>query len=177
VEVEVKFKVDDDAKIKKRLNALGAKYLKTVIEYDHYYQHPCKNFKESDEALRVRVYDSKCELTYKGPRVSDKAKAREEISVDVSHFEKLDMILIRLGFRRIATVIKKRSIYLLGDFKVSIDKVRDLGIFVEIEYIKPVGQQYLQEVINKLKKVAKELGVKGPSILKSYLELLLEKQC
>ncbi|HIQ03121.1 MAG TPA: class IV adenylate cyclase [Desulfurococcales archaeon] len=176
LEVEVKYRVENVDYVKSRLVKLGAKHIETVVEVDYYYQHPCRDFKKSDEALRIRVSNGKYTLTYKGPRIPGAVKAREEISVEFRDFKKLDTILRKLGFKHLATIVKKRDIYALGEFKISVDEVEGLGEFIEIEHMGYTGTKGIQDVASKINHVIKCIGVKGPCILKSYLELLLESK-
>ena len=175
LEVEVKYRIDNANDIRRKLNSLGASLVETVIERDYYFQHPCRDFKATDEALRIRLSKNKCTLTYKGPRISGKAKVREELSVELANFKSISAILSRLGFKPIALVVKKREIYSYKDFKISIDEVTDLGTFIEIEYTGQVGQENYNQALENIKQLIKELGISGPCILKSYLELILEK--
>lgn len=175
LEVEVKYRVKSVDYVKSRLVKLGAKHIETVVEVDYYYQHPCRDFKKSDEALRIRVSNGKYTLTYKGPRIPGAVKAREELSVEFKDFRKLDIILRKLGFKHLATIVKKRDIYILGELKISIDNVDGLGAFIEVEHIGCTSIERVQDVISKINHVIKGIGVEGPCILKSYLELLLEK--
>jgi adenylate cyclase class 2 len=53
-EVEQKYRVDDLAAVQERLCALGAAWDDEVQQVDRYFAHPCRNFSETDEALRIR---------------------------------------------------------------------------------------------------------------------------
>jgi len=179
VEVEAKIMLDsctELGRVRERLRGLGAALEGEVFEEDIYYQHPCRDFAETDEALRLRRAGGTVELTYKGPkRLVGGSKAREEVTVrvDPGEAERLDRLLDRLGFRRAARVAKRREYYRLGSVSVSLDEVEGLGCFVEIEYR---GGGGVEEASRSIEEAAERLGLRGkPRVYKSYLELLLER--
>jgi len=172
MEIEVKFKVSSLKEVEGRLKELGAVLKETEVEEDVYYQHPCKDFKLTDEALRLRCTLKICELTYKGPRAPGKLKAREEITVKVEDFKKMDFILKRLGFSKVAVIRKTRKKYVLENREICLDEVEGLGEFVEVELL---VEKSLREAEKELLDFARKLGISGEPITKSYLELLLER--
>ncbi len=165
MEVEVKFRLSEDVRDKVER---CAKFLRELVEEDVYFSHPCRDFRETDEALRVRKSDG-IYITYKGPKVDDFTKTREEIEVGVDSYEVVE-ILKRLGFSPVAKIRKRRRIYNLGDVNICLDSVEGLGEFIEIE----VKCDDVEIGRRKVLEVARELGLKE-SITKSYLEMLLEK--
>ncbi len=176
VELEVKYRLRDVELVKLKLKQMGAKLKSIVREEDYYFNHPCRDFRVTDEALRVRVKNSdELELTYKGPRKSNRTKLREEVNVKItSPLDDILALLSFLGFKHVYTLKKTREIYEIGDYTITIDYVEDLGSFIEIEY-KGSGDN-LRELEDNLLRFAKSLGLAGKPILKSYLELVLEKE-
>ncbi|HDI74432.1 MAG: class IV adenylate cyclase [Thermoprotei archaeon] len=172
MEIEAKFRIAKLEKVEERLRSLGAEFKGTEIEEDVYYQHPCKDFRKTDEALRVRITPSYSELTYKGPKAPIKVKAREEISVRVNDPLKTCLLLEKLGFRRVAVVKKTRKKYVLEGREISLDEVEGLGYFIEIELL---SKKSLDEAEKELLEFSRKLGIREIPITKSYLELLLEK--
>jgi len=163
-------------RVEVKLRGLGAVFLEEKREEDTYYQHPCRDFAETDEALRIRRHGERPpELTYKGPkRVVGGAKTRQEETVTLSDGEAMHRILLALGFRPVATVVKTRRYYRLGDVLVTLDKVEGLGCFLEAEY---QGSGRPEEAIQAIEGALARLGVeKLPRTTLSYLELLLHKQ-
>ncbi|PKP56980.1 MAG: class IV adenylate cyclase, partial [Candidatus Altiarchaeales archaeon HGW-Altiarchaeales-1] len=63
LEVEVKAKINDLEKFEKRLNEINAKFLKKEIQEDIYFNHPCRDFAKTDEALRIRKTGNETFLT------------------------------------------------------------------------------------------------------------------
>ena len=174
IEIELKGYADDEIfeKVRERF-----KFMRKEMHEDIYYQHPCRDFSETDEALRIRIkrFDGHFEafLTYKGPKLDSISKTRKEIEVPISDVDAYSDLLTSLGFREVLTIVKVREKYYVEKgVTITLDEVEGLGQFIEIE--KLVKEGNIEEEVNKLRKILKELGVKKFE-RKSYLELLLEK--
>ncbi|MGB9708539.1 MAG: class IV adenylate cyclase [Infirmifilum sp.] len=172
IELEAKFRCNNIDALREKLQHLKAIYLDKVLMVDVYFQHPCRDFRATDEALRVRYLKSQekrealVEMTYKGPRGEGWVKTRVELGVVVDNFDSLLTILKKLGFHEVARIKKDREFYLFNGVEVSLDKVEDLGSFVELED-KGAGEE-------GIKKVAETLGLKE-LVPETYLELYLKK--
>ncbi|NLA99635.1 MAG: class IV adenylate cyclase [Methanomicrobiales archaeon] len=174
LEVEAKFAIGDPDGIRAGLGRKGVRMERKQQERDVYYNAPHRDFGETDEALRVRYDDIGITLTYKGPKIRvGSAKAREEFNLVVADSGTLEDILSRLGFRRTATVSKVREFYEIGDVTVTLDDIEGLGLFIEIEIL---TEENREDAADRIGAIAKELGVDGPPIYTSYLEMLLSKQ-
>lgn len=173
--MEVKAHVTDFKPIKNRLSEIGAKEHKFEHQEDVYFNAPHKDFAKTDEALRIREipskYGSDLILTYKGAKLDDKSKTRREIEVKIDDKENAASILENLGFEEVQTVKKDRIIYLLQDYIITLDKVYDVGNFVEIERDIKEGENY-QEILDKIFEISRDLGIKDGFERRSYLELL-----
>ena len=174
-EYEIKIKVENLEKIRNKLQEMNANFLGVIEESDVYFLHPCRDFRRTDEALRVRIYNDKLELTYKGPKISDKIKAREEINIELRHedLQKIVELLEKLGFKKFLKVKKRREVYRIGGFEVNLDSIEDLGDFIEVELKSACKDE--KEASNMLTNFVEKLGLEPKSILKSYLELLIER--
>lgn len=172
IEVEVKFRLNDDS-IEEVLRE-RARLIIEKRELDTYFNSPWRDFKETDEAFRLRVDNEGASFTYKGPKLDSKTKSREELKLDIVNPEGAFQLLKKLGFYVAGNVSKTRRIFQLGEFIISLDKVDGVGSFIEIEV-----QAERHELEGKRKKIfelAKEFGFKeDDSIRKSYLEMVLEK--
>jgi adenylate cyclase class 2 len=136
-EVEVKVPADIDA-VRERLEDAGATRVEAVEQTDTYYDAPHRDFAATDEAFRVRrvtttAADTESYLTYKGPLVDDESKTREEHETAIGDGDVADDIVRSLGFAPAATVRKHRESYRLDGYTVTLDAVRDVGEFVEVE--------------------------------------------
>ncbi len=181
LEAECKFRVQDAAILRIRLSELGAIYVKHEVHRDTYLRHPSRDFRATDEALRIREVDGEPFITYKGPRLAGPIKIRPEIELPMVAGTADDWLKIwgNLGFEVALTVPKTRELYTLEHSQrsvtIALDQVESLGYFAEVERIVrdsseiSLAQKDIQEVGNLL----------GLSDVErhSYLGLLLSKQC
>jgi adenylate cyclase class 2 len=145
-----------------KVMALGAVFVKSESHEDTYFRHPSRDFRGTDEALRIRK-TGKLVLTYKGPKRKSDLKVREEIefTVPLESFTLLE----RLGFKKAFTIKKTRSTYELNGLTVCCDNVEGLGEYVEVES-KNQGDH------DKIMGVLERLGVRDKATTKTYSELL-----
>ena len=188
-EVEMKIPIPDEESIESVLLKLGAKKTNIETQTDVYFDHPCRSFEQTDEALRIRsrgkitkyeespsIPDQKTEMTYKGPKLDSTTKTRLEISLGIADIASAKTILVQLGFRNVATIRKQRSFFLLEDTVISIDSVEHVGLFLELERVVeseeqiPSARELIFDQLEKLGLDSKD------SIRESYLELFLRKE-
>lgn len=170
LEIEVKIPDVNHRELRNRLVFNGAVEAGEELHQDVYLNHPCRDFGDTDEALRLRLVNGRAFLTYKGPKIDTDSKTREEIEVHVEDPEKIISILRKLGFTQVATVRKRRTLYRIEDVVVALDSVEGLGDFVELEY---EGDD-LKKGMERINAVRSLLNLKGNE-RRSYLELLIGK--
>lgn len=176
IEVEVKVSVEDPKQMERSIIELGATPIGIDVQADTYYNAPYRDFGKTDEALRIRVQDDTAFLTYKGPKMDKVSKTRKEVQTRIDDITGMGNILSSLGFFPVATIAKKRKNFRIGDFYISLDEVRDLGNFMEVEITMKDHSKYQEKVESIFKFIAK-LGIDREStIRKSYLEMILEKK-
>jgi adenylate cyclase class 2 len=177
-EVEQKFPVDDLADVQSRLTELGAAISSPQEEWDLYFVHPVRNFARTDEALRIRRKKDFYAITYKGPKIDQTTKTRREIELPLGDTAEVALqwveLLKALGFSPLAEVRKsRRKAWVKWDnrqVEVSLDRVEQLGAFVELELVvEPAELEAAKAVVASL---AERLGLRN-SERRSYLELLL----
>ncbi|MEM9589355.1 MAG: class IV adenylate cyclase [Planctomycetota bacterium] len=189
-EVEQKFPVDDADRLQAQLRQLAGGPGQRQDHRDTYFNHPCRDFAETTEALRIRMLDDRPMVTYKGAKLPDNEgnrdgiKARRELEwrldpgdPDGSHFREL---LTSLSFREVATVAKHREqfSFVPGVFvgvtlpvAVTLDRVEEVGIYAEIEIV-AADDQAIGGARDQIALVARQLGLTD-SEPRSYLRLLL----
>ena len=170
MEIEVKASVNDLKAVRERVLALGGRDFGRIHQVDEYYSHPTRDFAETDEAVRLRTENDLTVITYKGPKVDKETKTREELEVSIGNRETMAAILVRLGFKPVIKIAKKREVYGLRGLTVCLDQVEGLGPYIEIE---AQGENVEAEKA-KIFKLMNDLGVSG-SERRSYLELILLK--
>lgn len=179
-EVEMKFPLPPGRAPIERLRELGFSPSEPHFEADHYFNHPSRDFRETDEAFRVRESRGGVELTYKGPKLDRLTKTREELEIPLMVEPRTAASACRmfeaLGFRPVATVAKRRKrggVEFQGR-KVTVvwDQLEGVGEFLELEIV--VEEAQLDAARQTLLALAEHLQL-GPSTRASYLELVLAR--
>ncbi|MCH5373631.1 MAG: class IV adenylate cyclase [Planctomycetes bacterium] len=179
-EVEQKFPVADLAAVEQRLLALGAEPGEPVHQADRYFNHPCRDFAETDEALRIRQVGNKNYITFKGPKVDATTKTRREIELPLatgpSEADAWEQLLLALGFSPVACVRKlRRKFDLAGEqatVEIVLDDVEGVGQFVELELA--AEEDTLDAAREQILKLASQLQLSRPE-RRSYLEMFLAR--
>jgi adenylate cyclase class 2 len=169
IEVEVKARARPDTL--EKILALGAVPIGAESHRDLYFNSPLRDFRQSDEALRIRIKEEGARLTYKGPKLDAKTKSRLERTVQIDAPLEMEQILAALGFVLSAEVRKRRTKYALGAVTLALDEVEGLGSFLEVEAKGEADWETQKEMVLS---IFRALGL-GESIRSSYLELLEEK--
>ncbi|ARM75863.1 class IV adenylate cyclase [Acidianus manzaensis] len=177
IESEIKLKLEnkniDD--IFSSLKNDGIEFIGEERETDTYFNSKYRDFKKTDEALRVRQIsnNNEIELTYKGPKIGKISKSREEITIKIKseNMDNLFKILERLGFNPVYKVIKIRKYFRDKKFIICLDRVENLGDFIEIE----IDNGTEEELLNYVNSFLYKYNIKGSKISQSYLELLVNK--
>ncbi len=188
IEIELKYAVQDDLELRRRLTGLQAVAAPIERHVDSYYRHPCRDFAASGEALRIRRINGRPFITYKGPKerldsgstVGIKVRSELEwaLSPGDNQGDNMTELLVQLGFTLVADVVKRREPFevLLGKRRVTatIDTVESLGTFAEVECMaNDISEQ--ANALHAVAEVAKRLYL-GESEPRSYLRMVLEQQ-
>lgn len=193
----MKFRVENPEKYEKTLKQLlGTTLGASSVERDEFYRCDALGFPGQGKTLRIRRRGSYLAATFKGPRLDDETKSREEIELPLtvqgsggSGGSAIRDALVdraradwsrffqRLGFTPAAVVEKTRRRGLADfdgrHFEITLDSLEGLGDFTEIETIAPESDfETAREVVITL---ADRLGLHD-SIAKSYLALKMEAE-
>jgi adenylate cyclase class 2 len=175
-EVEQKLRISDQVAVRQKLEELGASWEPPIEQADHYFNHPCRDFAKTDEALRIREFRGERFVTYKGPKIDRETKTRRELELPLPPAAEHDYgeLLVALGFRPVATVRKTRlsgSLTFGGwEFEAALDDVVGAGQFLELETT--ADDQTLAEAKIALAALVQTLGLTEIE-RRSYLELVL----
>lgn len=180
LEVEIKFPAPEVSGLRANLDARGIAAAPSGVETDRYFNAPDRDFARTDEALRVRSKGEETVITYKGPKLDPETKTRTEIEVPLVNLrdaaDRAAGLLVQLGYRPVATIRKRRTIYRTQSLgfavEICVDEVDGLGSYVELEVMALESQ--MDAARHAVQELARQLGLAGPT-RRSYLELWLEK--
>lgn len=158
----------------------GFQEIRAFTQQDEYFNHPKRDFKKTDEALRIRREQhndgtSHCCITYKGANDSHIGQSRRELETRVEDEHKMRQILLALGFRSAAEVKKRRKEYKKEDLTVCLDELDGLGNYIEVEIVLPENRLNVKSATeNRLREFLSELSFIQPVIEPlTYLELVM----
>lgn len=178
IEVEIKAKVNNDGELRDKLRLMGYVLKDNIREEDLYFNAPDRDFRMTDEALRIRrtiVQDSGVEriyMTYKGNKLDRVSMARKEIETSISDFDRMKDILISLGYIPTCPVVKMREVYYKENVSVCLDKVENLGTFMEVE-ICVADESKHEQALNTIESEIIKLGYSMSDTTRiSYLSML-----
>jgi adenylate cyclase class 2 len=172
-EIEVKLPIDNPGEMRKRLLSLG--FLISVersFEDNHVYDLPDGSLRRRGCLFRVRDFNGRTVITYKGPAaLLSQFKIREEIEAIVSPASNFHKILDGLGMRMGFHYQKYRTIFhgnCIGPVEEVVQLMLDetpIGNFLEIEGAKSAIEQ-----------VSATLGFSAADFIsESYLSLYLKR--
>lgn len=178
LEVEQKYRIEDVAAFRNKLAELGIELGEPKLQVDQYFAHPLRDFAATDEALRIRRSGEATYVTYKGPKVDQTTKTREEIELPIPAGDEnataMFDLFVALSFRPVVEVRKtRRTVHVNHDgyhVELSLDEVKQLGTFVELEIM--ADRAGLDAARACLGSLATELRLAG-SERRGYADLLL----
>jgi len=144
-EFQLKIKADIKGN---NIHKLGAKQIGNVLHEDRYFIPKDKQVSETNELIRLRREGGEDLIfTYKGPVRSKKVRNRLVINRPIQEKEILD---IKRNYKEVVSVNKKRTIFLLDSIIINLDKVENLGNFIEFEVMKERNCYKINSLIRKL---------------------------
>lgn len=162
--------------VKEVLNRFNYKGNKLVI--DEYYYDPKRDSLKPDknnklyECLRLRKKENDFFITYKDD-VFDNGKwlYSNEYETKVESIDIARNILEKLGFIKFIEINNNKSIYEYDKYEITLEEVKDLGLFLEVEYctsddvdVKEIKKE-IQDFIDSLNiNVSEELGMGKPEL-------------
>jgi adenylate cyclase class 2 len=181
LEVELKFRLDDEAALRRALRSFEMEWHPPEQQVDCYFNHPARDFAQTDEAIRLRQIGEQNVITYKGPKLDAATKTRREIELPIppgdEGLRQFSELLEVLSFRRVAEVRKKRT---KGKFtwqewpvEVAIDQVENVGSFVELEI--QAEESALPAARTAILALAQQLNLIQQE-RRGYLEMLLARK-
>lgn len=162
INIEWKARVFDVGPVEDRLREIGATEAERTVQVDTYFDVPRGRLK-----LREGVRSG--ELIHYNREEGEAVRASHYERAPVADTRALRRLLdAALGVRGV--VEKHRTVWLIGDVRVHLDRVRDLGDFVEVEA--PVTEGDSDAARSRAERLLDALGVtQEECIAASYIDL------
>ena len=139
VEIEIQVQVEHPKKLRTFLKS-HAQLIGRKRQVDEYFSPRLDDFLKSrpvNQWLRVRDADGSYSMNYKNWYYDKTGKSHycDEFETKIENKESMKKLLLALNFKPIVVVHKTRTLWNYKNYEVTIDKVKGLGDFVEVEYI------------------------------------------
>lgn len=166
---EFKARIDDPVVVENKLIGINPVFKGVDHQTDTYFKVP-------EGRLKLREGDIENALImYSRKNVAD-AKLSEIILYKYNGDITLKDILLKT-LDVLVVVEKERKIYFSGNVKIHIDKVKDLGSFVEVEAIDETGNGEIERLMEQCKWFESFFGVREYDFIAgSYSDMIIEKQ-
>ena len=185
IEVEIKLplrrqeKTEETGRIAEVLCSMGFRKAARFRQRDTYFDNETGEIRRGGKALRIRETEDlirgvvTAELNFKGPRMDQVSMTRQELETEVGQAETGRRILAALGFSPVLPeVVKERTEYRREEITAALDRVEDLGDFLELEILADEETEN-GKVLQKLEELLGELGYQmGDTVTRSYLSML-----
>ena len=136
-EVEIKVKIQNPQETESKILSI-AKFIKQKQQIDQYTDAKNLFFGQNpiSEYLRVRTEGNKSILGYHYCHFNPDGSLlkTDEYEIEVNDSQMAVTILEKIGFEIIVTVTKTRSVYETDDYEITLDHIKELGYFLELEY-------------------------------------------
>lgn len=159
----------------KKLNFQYEGLKKTI---DEYYYDPLRDLLKPDannqlnSCLRLREKNNEYTITYKDDVFGNgKWLYSNELETKVVSIDILKQIFNKLGLVKFIEINNEKETYLFNEYEIVLDKVANLGVFMEVEYctVDDIDvlkkKKEIQEFINSMKiNVSEELNMGKPEM-------------
>ncbi len=172
IEKEMKFTLGNTHEVEGKVLSAGFVFEKEINQEDFYFSPAHKKFAGTKKYyLRLRKQsDDNCSFAYH--EVIDDLQTKE-IEVDIIGYTNFVEILSKLDFTLDCVVKKNRRVFKNNLFEITLDKVENLGSFIELEYVGGTDE----ETKSLFDKLIKNLGINKENIVAGlgYPDLLMDK--
>lgn len=182
-EVEIKLPVETLNQLAVQLTDMGFILEQIVEEKDRYFDNEKQEIRGNDQALRLRqvlelesqslVCRAKhAQITFKGKKQDTVSMTREELETDIGDADTAEKILNALGYHAVAPeVTKRRAEYIRGVFHACLDRVENLGDYLELEIVTEDADK--EQALEQIWELLGQLGYsKADTVTTSYLSML-----
>ncbi|UZE92994.1 MAG: class IV adenylate cyclase [Candidatus Nealsonbacteria bacterium] len=162
IEIEIQVNIEESKPLIDFLER-NAEFKSEKHQIDEYFSPTHRNFIEVrpvKEWLRLRNSDGKHSINYKNWHFDESGESHycNEYQTNLEDLTQLKKILDVLNFKSIVKVDKKRRVWRYKDYEISLDSVKGLGYFVEIEYVGPDKNPNPKKITEEMIDFLKNLG-------------------
>lgn len=181
IEIEAKFPLFNREETIKILKKKGKTIEENNYQKDIYYTPIHKNFLDKrpiSEWLRIRDTKDEKTINYKnwGNHNGNNKITCKEIEVGIDDYNGMIEILKALDFKEIIVVEKTRNSFEFNDIIISIDRIENLGDFIELEFKTNLFDNE-DDSMNYIMNTVKDLNIEvGEQICAGYPQLIMEKK-
>ena len=181
-EIEILVEVfDDESKVLNQLNQYEFVAIQSTI--DTYYYDPLRKNLQPDETLklfesfRLRKKNDQFFLTYKVDNYENGVWIySDEEEIKISDYDCAKKILAHLGLKKLVEIDNQKHTFKTDKFEIVFEKVKDLGLFLEVEYVGKNQDEDVLKIKMDINKFITSLGLEISSELNSGKpELMLKK--
>ena len=161
-EIEVRYQLNNKIELEKWLNQ-NTELIHSSHQIDTYYDNKYKSFIKDPEHiydwLRIREENDNITFNYKHwlPEGEVIRTYCEENELNISSPEEMKKILCNLGFEVLIVVDKVRNSWKYEEYEISIDTVKNLGDYIEIEY-KGTENTNISDIIKNLNTILEKIN-------------------
>ena len=181
LEIEKKYYIKDGniESLTEILMSAGAEYIGDSKQTDIYFNVPGRDSLTSKECLRIRESEAKKEITYKPPTknadMNNGFFAKEEVNLAIQDIKTAKILLLDIGCTVLAEVQKERKRFRLDKFKIFIDNILNVGLFLEIEIMDYPDN--IKHGIKEIDTLVNSLEIGDYTVEnKPYRDLVMEKK-
>jgi predicted adenylyl cyclase CyaB len=163
---EFKARLNNELRVREALKRLDARFIGTDHQIDTYFRVPCGRLKVREGRLENAL------IFYRRGNVRRARQAAVEIML-LPRRNPVRAILARV-LGTLAVVEKRREIYFVKNVKIHLDRVRQLGKFLEVEAISRSGD--VKRLRSQARQFQKLFGITAKDIVaESYSDLILAR--
>lgn len=179
VELKAALTAEQSVSLPARLEEMGFTGKSCLRETDIYWNGCDRDFRKTDEALRLRsvedlhTHTGEALLTYKGPKQDGRSNTRTEYETSVGSMTVARDLLRALGYQDLFVVEKIRREFSRENITACLDRVTGLGDYLELEILLE-GETGREMAVDTLLGLLDALGLSRETLCRrSYLELLM----
>ncbi len=161
-EIELQAKVERTEPLTAFLKEKGAFQYETR-QIDEYFTPAHRDFlavRPVEEWLRLRDSGGAYSLNYKRWHFDKTGRGlyADEFETKIENLAMAKKAFAAINMKPLVTVGKARKVWTYGDYEISMDSVKDLGDFVEVEYMGKRSSTEHKEIIAEMVQFLKKLG-------------------